>query len=80
MAQGGVAVDERGKIPGRGAYLCHQATCWQTALEGRVLERALQTTLGATETATLEEYSRRIATGKQYDGGEQPATAVTSDE
>lgn len=80
MAQGGVAVDERGKVPGRGAYLCHQATCWQSALEGRVLERALLTTLGQTEKATLEEYSRRIATDKRTDGGEQPAKAVTSDE
>lgn len=61
MAEGGVAVDERGKVPGRGAYLCHQVTCWQSALDGRALERALNTPLSDTERTTLENYSSRIA-------------------
>ena len=40
-AGGRVEVDPTGKKPGRGAYLCHQPECWQTATRRRArLERA----------------------------------------
>lgn len=41
----GVHVDPTGKRSGRGAYLCDQAVCWDRALAGDALERALRTTL-----------------------------------
>mgnify|MGYP001225615206 CR=1 FL=1 len=41
----GVHVDPTGKRNGRGAYLCDQMTCWDRALAGDALERALRTTL-----------------------------------
>lgn len=41
----GVQVDPTGKRSGRGAYLCDQAACWDRALSGDALERALRTTL-----------------------------------
>lgn len=41
----GVLVDERGKAPGRGAYLCHDVECWQRALQGTALAQALKTSL-----------------------------------
>ncbi len=41
----GVVVDLSGKLNGRGAYLCDQDACWQRALDGDALGRALRTTL-----------------------------------
>ncbi|MBI5877813.1 MAG: YlxR family protein [Chloroflexi bacterium] len=60
LAAGGVQVDERGKLPGRGAYLCQQASCWQTALHTPVLQHALNTQLSESERSQLEEYARRF--------------------
>ena len=40
---GGIALDFRGKSPGRGAYICHSAECLARARKSRALERALET-------------------------------------
>lgn len=43
--EGGVHVDERERSPGRGAYLCDRAACWERALveqRGGVLAQALR--------------------------------------
>ena len=39
--QGDVALDFRGKAPGRGAYLCRDSGCLKKAVKSRALERAL---------------------------------------
>lgn len=44
-ASDGVQVDLPGKHPGRGAYLCDNAQCWQQALQSKVLDKALKMTL-----------------------------------
>lgn len=41
-AEGRVAIDTTGKRAGRGAYLCHQPSCWEQALKRHGLERALR--------------------------------------
>jgi uncharacterized protein len=41
----GVQVDPTGKLNGRGAYLCEQASCWERALTTDVLNKALRTRL-----------------------------------
>ncbi|NJK82374.1 MAG: YlxR family protein [Chloroflexaceae bacterium] len=41
-ADGRVVIDTTGKQAGRGAYLCHNPECWNTALQRRSLERALR--------------------------------------
>ena len=56
-SEGAVMVDETGKRNGRGAYLCRQRVCWETALEQNQLERALKTTLVAETKAQLREYA-----------------------
>lgn len=43
--ENGVIVDPSGKLDGRGAYLCEQASCWQRALTTDVLDKALRVTL-----------------------------------
>lgn len=41
----GVQLDPSGKLAGRGAYLCSNPNCWQTALSTDVLAKALRTML-----------------------------------
>jgi predicted RNA-binding protein YlxR (DUF448 family) len=59
--EGSVVVDETGKRNGRGAYLCRQRDCWESALARNHLERALKTTLTAEARAELREYARVLA-------------------
>ncbi len=41
----GIQVDERGKFPGRGAYLCDKPSCWERAIASDVLAKALRCSL-----------------------------------
>ena len=50
---GRVAVDPRGREPGRGAYLHPAPGCWARATERGVLARALRVGIGPDETARL---------------------------
>ncbi len=52
-----VVVDETGKRSGRGAYICRQQTCWETALAQQQLERALKVTIAAETVTQLREYA-----------------------
>jgi predicted RNA-binding protein YlxR (DUF448 family) len=42
---GEVVMDETGSQPGRGAYLCADASCWSLALRRSALQRALRAQL-----------------------------------
>lgn len=55
--EGAVVVDETGKRSGRGAYLCRQRSCWETAMARRQLEQALNVTLTSESQALLQEYA-----------------------
>jgi hypothetical protein len=46
-------MDPTGRLPGRGAYLCRDASCWDTAGRKRALEHALQVALPAELAAAL---------------------------
>ena len=71
-SEGAVVVDETGKRSGRGAYLCRQRDCWETALEQGQLERALKVTLAAETKVQLQEYAtglpRLLATESEKSG------------
>ena len=58
-ADGSVGVDERGRAPGRGGYLCESPACWQQAIEEGRLDRALRTTVSAADRATLRVYAQQ---------------------
>lgn len=61
-AAGRVAPDPSGKRAGRGAYLCHNGTCWDQALRRRSLERALRIeALQAEDRAALEQFAQGLA-------------------
>jgi predicted RNA-binding protein YlxR (DUF448 family) len=55
--EGAVVVDETGKLNGRGAYLCPQLSCWETAVDRKALDHALNTRITAEAHARLMEYA-----------------------
>lgn len=55
-----IVVDEKGKIPGRGAYFCRVRKCWEEGLKTNRLEYALRTKLGQTDRQRLEEYKEQL--------------------
>jgi uncharacterized protein len=57
----GVQVDPTGKLAGRGAYLCRQATCWELGLRKGILARALKTAVTATDRAMLEAFAADLS-------------------
>ncbi len=52
----GLIIDERGKVAGRGAYLCRVKACWQEGLKGNRLDYVLRSKVGADDRKRLEEY------------------------
>ena len=57
-----VTVDERGRSPGRGAYLCAEQACWDRALRSDALARALRGAVTDTDRDTLQAFAaRRLA-------------------
>lgn len=53
--EGVVSLDETGKKPGRGAYVCRSQACLARAIKQRQLERQLQQPLGEETAAALRE-------------------------
>jgi uncharacterized protein len=54
-AETGVQVDPKGKMNGRGAYLCDEASCWSQAIASDILAKALKTSLTAEDRARLQQ-------------------------
>jgi predicted RNA-binding protein YlxR (DUF448 family) len=53
---GQLVIDETEKRNGRGAYLCRQKVCWERALKGEQIGRALRMDIGAEEIANLRDF------------------------
>ncbi|NTU85039.1 MAG: YlxR family protein [Chloroflexales bacterium] len=63
-ASGRLAVDPTGRRNGRGAYLCHDPACWESALKRHTIERALRiTTLHPDDHAALADFARGLQPG-----------------
>src|SRR5947207_13081577 len=56
----GVEIDPTGKKAGRGAYVHDQRRCWEQALKGDLLERALRTTLKNDERERLRAHGNAL--------------------
>ena len=54
--EGNLAIDETGRQNGRGAYLCRDRTCWEAALRGTQIAKALKIELDEPERQMLREY------------------------
>ncbi len=69
--EGAVTVDLTGKLNGRGAYLCDDRSCWDKALAGELLGKALKTTIDEQTKSELRGFAERSFT----DSAETPRTA-----
>ena len=49
----GIVLDEAGKKAGRGAYVHPQTNCWEKALAGSLIQKALRTKISAENLMTL---------------------------
>ena len=58
---GSVEVDLTGKKPGRGAYICRTADCWQAALKKGRVEAALKLKLTPDDRLALSEFATKLA-------------------
>lgn len=57
--EGQLVIDRTGKQNGRGAYLCRQRSCWEAALTGRQLGKALNMEIGEREREMLHDAIER---------------------
>ena len=58
--EGNVSLDFKGKLPGRGAYVCPQAACLAKARKSRALERAFDTALPPEVYEALEQQMEEV--------------------
>ena len=57
---GSVQVDDTGKKPGRGAYICHDQICWDKALKKTRLDHTLRGPISSEDRLTLQQYARQV--------------------
>lgn len=57
----GVEFDPGGKKAGRGAYLCAEIDCWQTALQRNLMGRALRCEITAEDIQRMETLMTKLA-------------------
>lgn len=58
--EGEVSLDFKGKLPGRGAYVCPQPACLAKARKSRALERAFETALPPEVYEALEQQMEEV--------------------
>ena len=58
--EGTVSLDFKGKLPGRGAYVCPAADCLARARKSRALERAFSVQLPTQVYEALEEHMKEV--------------------
>jgi predicted RNA-binding protein YlxR (DUF448 family) len=57
---GAVEVDTTGKKEGRGTYLCRDRACWEKALKGAGLEKALRCHISRENRERLMEAGQKL--------------------
>jgi hypothetical protein len=62
--EGGVALDDTGKLSGRGAYVCRKAECLRRAIRQNQLERQLEITLTPEISEALTAEMERLGTDR----------------
>lgn len=58
--EGAVSLDFKGKLPGRGAYVCPQKECLARARKSKALERAFELQLPSEVYEALEEQMKEV--------------------
>ncbi len=75
---GNIEIDEKGKAAGRGAYLCRNKACWESAIARDRLGYALKTKLSPEDKERLLEYGQQLPYTDAHEGTEAqpPASEV----
>jgi predicted RNA-binding protein YlxR (DUF448 family) len=60
---GSICIDSRGKLNGRGAYICAKPECWQIGMESNRLEYVLKTKISSEERVRLLAEARSLIGG-----------------
>jgi predicted RNA-binding protein YlxR (DUF448 family) len=60
-----VEIDPTGRKNGRGAYLCDNPGCWEKAIKGGLLTRALNTSLTAEVIESLRQHAASLRAVQQ---------------
>ena len=60
---GQVVIDRSGKQAGRGAYLCEKASCWDAAVQGGGLKKALKLSVRREDLERLAAHRPAADTG-----------------
>ena len=63
--EGEVSLDFKGKLPGRGAYVCPQNACLAKARKSKALERAFDTALPTEVYDALEQQMKEVPSDEQ---------------
>ncbi len=63
--EGAVSLDFKGKLPGRGAYVCPDAECLKRAKRSKALERAFSAPLPEDVWQALEAQMKEVPTDAQ---------------
>jgi predicted RNA-binding protein YlxR (DUF448 family) len=59
-SDGNIEVDTTGKKPGRGAYLCRMAECWEAGSKSNRLEHALRANFTQDTREQLVRYGKEL--------------------
>lgn len=57
---GSVEVDATGRLPGRGAYLCHNRGCWDIALKKNRLDHRLKSAVSPEDRLALRGFAESL--------------------
>ncbi len=56
----GIVIDPSGKMPGRGAYIHNQKSCWQSAIKGK-LANALKIDISDVDRKILQDFMGNLS-------------------
>lgn len=77
--EGPVVPDPTGKRNGRGAYLCGDPACWEKALVGGILARALKTEIDEETVAVLRHHAATLPLAAVAAMPDEAAAATTKE-
>lgn len=69
-ADGSLVVDDTGKKPGRGAYLCRRKECWDSGIKSGRLEHSLRTHIVRDSCSQLIKYAEEMWSADSREGVE----------
>ncbi|MBI2867628.1 MAG: YlxR family protein [Chloroflexi bacterium] len=73
VPSGEIRLDATGKAPGRGAYICSDIRCWESALKRKRLARVLKVSLTTLDEARVLQEARAALATQQSGKQEQHA-------